>query len=144
MKKIFYFVILFLSVYMLYSQEVPSGIRMGMGYTQISHIMTNGDWQPRQGNSYIFFSHNPAAIYSFSIDPSKGLVAIQINLIETTLSNVVQRLTRFYGVPVRFPESYIWGANENLPDNIYIIDARVNPLADMFIEVTIVFLNELL
>jgi len=136
-------VFLFLSINILYSQEVPNGIRMGMHYSQISQFMTNGDWQPRQGNAYTFFSHNPAAIYTFSIDPAKGLVAIQINLMETTLSNVVQRLTRFYGNPVHFPDSYIWGLNEGLPDNIYIIDTRVNPLADMFIEVTIVFINEL-
>ena len=117
---------------------------MGMNYAQIRPLMKNGEWQTPQGNLYVFFSNNPIGMYSFLIDPKIGLAGIEINMVGITLAEVVRRLTRSYGSPgTSSNNSYVWGMDGNLPDNIFAISVNVSSEAAAFIEIRIMFNNSL-
>jgi hypothetical protein len=144
MTKIWCFsAVLLLAGMSLYAQNIPAGVKMGMTYAQIKAVMSGGEWQEPQGNLYVFFKNNPPGMYSFGIDPQKGLMVLEINVVGTTVQDVVQKLTPKYGASVYSDGTYLWGMSGGLADNVFGLQVQQNKEMGAFIQIRYVFMNSL-
>jgi hypothetical protein len=144
MKKLWcFFVVLLLAGMSLHAQTIPTGVKMGMSYAQIRGLMSGGEWQNPEGNLYPFFNINPTGLYIFGIDPRLGLATLEINLIGTTVQDVVKKLAPKYGTPEYSDGSYVWGMSGGLADNVFGIEVQQHKELGAFIQIRYIFMNSL-
>jgi len=129
MKRFFIvFALLVVGIGTLYSQNLPSWVRVGMTKTEILQriddwIIPNEIYDNMENPNLFGYSNKNWLTVSFNVDPVRGLEQVFISggiLNDLSFSNTISDFTNRYGQP-RIRSTDIYYFNRNLPNDVEMI-----------------------